>query len=159
MLFLCHQAGLWWLVQVAVGAGQLHISNLSWHSQVHYAVKTLSHLTIMSSWKLLSHWTSSPLTCLIHPQGLLSILRRLKQSPEQEVQILLLGLDNAGKTTLLKQLAAENISHITPTQVPICTHSHTSGSHTEWSSLYLHISRKVVSLYFSGKQIYKSQKC
>lgn len=30
--------------------------------------------------------------------------------------MLLLGLDNAGKTTLLKQLAAEDISHITPTQ-------------------------------------------
>ncbi|XP_040013351.1 ADP-ribosylation factor-like protein 3 isoform X3 [Xiphias gladius] len=48
--------------------------------------------------------------------GLLSILRRLKQSPEQEVRLLLLGLDNAGKTTLLKQLSAEDISHITPTQ-------------------------------------------
>ncbi|XP_062340380.1 ADP-ribosylation factor-like protein 3 [Osmerus eperlanus] len=48
--------------------------------------------------------------------GLLSILRRLKQSPDQEVRLLLLGLDNAGKTTLLKQLASEDISHITPTQ-------------------------------------------
>ncbi|KAL6096861.1 arl3 [Pungitius sinensis] len=48
--------------------------------------------------------------------GLLSILRRLKQSPEREVRLLLLGLDNSGKTTLLKQLAAEDISHITPTQ-------------------------------------------
>uniref|UniRef100_A0A672ZHA5 ADP-ribosylation factor-like protein 3 n=1 Tax=Sphaeramia orbicularis TaxID=375764 RepID=A0A672ZHA5_9TELE len=48
--------------------------------------------------------------------GLLSILRRLKHTPEQEVRLLLLGLDNAGKTTLLKQLAAEDISHITPTQ-------------------------------------------
>lgn len=50
-------------------------------------------------------------------QGLLSILRRLKQSPDQEVRLLLLGLDNAGKTTVLKQLLAEDISHITPTQV------------------------------------------
>ncbi|XP_061887804.1 ADP-ribosylation factor-like protein 3 isoform X1 [Entelurus aequoreus] len=48
--------------------------------------------------------------------GLLSILRRLKQPQDQEVRLLLLGLDNAGKTTLLKQLAAEDISHITPTQ-------------------------------------------
>uniref|UniRef100_A0A672ZHI5 ADP-ribosylation factor-like protein 3 n=1 Tax=Sphaeramia orbicularis TaxID=375764 RepID=A0A672ZHI5_9TELE len=40
----------------------------------------------------------------------------LKHTPEQEVRLLLLGLDNAGKTTLLKQLAAEDISHITPTQ-------------------------------------------
>ncbi|CAJ0961107.1 unnamed protein product [Ranitomeya imitator] len=49
-------------------------------------------------------------------QGLLSILRKLKSAPDQEVRILLLGLDNAGKTTLLKQLASEDISHITPTQ-------------------------------------------
>lgn len=66
---------------------------------------------------------------LIRVQGLLSILRRLKQTPDQEVRLLLLGLDNAGKTTLLKQLAAEDISHITPTQVRnICT------SHFYWSA-------------------------
>lgn len=43
-------------------------------------------------------------------------MRKLKSAPDQEVRILLLGLDNAGKTTLLKQLASEDISHITPTQ-------------------------------------------
>lgn len=32
------------------------------------------------------------------------------------MRILLLGLDNAGKTTLLKHLANEDINHITPTQ-------------------------------------------
>lgn len=48
--------------------------------------------------------------------GLLSILRKLKSAPDQEVRILLLGLDNAGKTTLLKTLASEDITHITPTQ-------------------------------------------
>lgn len=32
---------------------------------------------------------------------------------------LILGLDNAGKTTLLKRLAKEEISHISPTQVII----------------------------------------
>ncbi|KAL7990649.1 hypothetical protein Chor_014079 [Crotalus horridus] len=47
---------------------------------------------------------------------MLSILRKLKSAPDQEVRILLLGLDNAGKTTLLKQLASEDITHITPTQ-------------------------------------------
>ncbi|XP_053446580.1 ADP-ribosylation factor-like protein 3 [Nycticebus coucang] len=49
-------------------------------------------------------------------KGLLSILCKLKSAPDQEVRILLLGLDNAGKTTLLKQLASEDISHIIPTQ-------------------------------------------
>ncbi|XP_026276146.1 ADP-ribosylation factor-like protein 3 [Frankliniella occidentalis] len=48
--------------------------------------------------------------------GLLAILRKLKSSPDKELRILLLGLDNAGKTTLLKSLASEDIAHITPTQ-------------------------------------------
>ena len=49
-------------------------------------------------------------------QGLLALLRKLKSTPDKELRILLLGLDNAGKTTLLKHLASEDISHITPTQ-------------------------------------------
>ncbi|CAH8532250.1 unnamed protein product [Heterobilharzia americana] len=48
--------------------------------------------------------------------GLLNLLRRLKSKPEQEIRILLLGLDNAGKTTILKHLASEDISQTTPTQ-------------------------------------------
>ncbi|OWK08088.1 hypothetical protein Celaphus_00008631 [Cervus elaphus hippelaphus] len=60
----------------------------------------------------------APSCCFAPPPcGLLSILRKLKSAPDQEVRILLLGLDNAGKTTLLKQLASEDISHITPTQI------------------------------------------
>jgi GTPase SAR1 family protein len=47
----------------------------------------------------------------------LALLRKLRSSPEQELRILLLGLDNAGKTTLLKSLASEDVTHITPTQV------------------------------------------
>lgn len=49
-------------------------------------------------------------------QGLLSMLKRLRSSPDRELRILLLGLDNAGKTTLMKKLASEDVSHITPTQ-------------------------------------------
>lgn len=49
-------------------------------------------------------------------QGLLSMLKRLRSSPDKELRILLLGLDNAGKTTLMKKLASEDVSHITPTQ-------------------------------------------
>ncbi|XP_053947269.1 ADP-ribosylation factor-like protein 3 [Anastrepha obliqua] len=47
--------------------------------------------------------------------GLLSLLRKLRPSPDKEARILLLGLDNAGKTTILKQLASEEISTVTPT--------------------------------------------
>eukprot|EP00794_Sanderia_malayensis_P005738 gene5738-6441_t len=48
--------------------------------------------------------------------GLLSMIRKLKNRDVQDMRILLLGLDNAGKTTILKALASEDISHITPTQ-------------------------------------------
>eukprot|EP00993_Chasmostoma_nieuportense_P004530 NODE_5196_length_685_cov_34.620072_g5033_i0.p1 GENE.NODE_5196_length_685_cov_34.620072_g5033_i0~~NODE_5196_length_685_cov_34.620072_g5033_i0.p1 ORF type:complete len:180 (+),score=41.84 NODE_5196_length_685_cov_34.620072_g5033_i0:62-601(+) len=47
--------------------------------------------------------------------GLLTLLRGLKKS-EKEARLLFLGLDNAGKTTCLKQLSDEDISHISPTQ-------------------------------------------
>ncbi|XP_057657231.1 ADP-ribosylation factor-like protein 3 isoform X1 [Diorhabda carinulata] len=47
--------------------------------------------------------------------GLLAILRKLRTAPEKELRLLLLGLDNAGKTTILKTLASEDISNITPT--------------------------------------------
>ena len=48
--------------------------------------------------------------------GLLSLLKKFKSSPEREIRILLLGLDNAGKTTTLRKLASEDITQITPTQ-------------------------------------------
>lgn len=48
-------------------------------------------------------------------QGLLALLRKLRSAPEKEVRILLLGLDNAGKTTILKQLASEEVTQVTPT--------------------------------------------
>jgi GTPase SAR1 family protein len=47
--------------------------------------------------------------------GLLSLLRKLKRS-EKEARILILGLDNAGKTTILKTLADEDATETAPTQ-------------------------------------------
>jgi len=47
--------------------------------------------------------------------GLLSILKKMKKD-EKEARILMLGLDNAGKTTILKKLSEEDITHIMPTQ-------------------------------------------
>jgi len=43
------------------------------------------------------------------------LLRNLKKD-DQELRVLMLGLDNSGKTTALKKLAEEDISTITPTQ-------------------------------------------
>jgi len=45
---------------------------------------------------------------------LLQILRKLKQK-EKEVRILMLGLDNAGKTTIWKKFNGEDINTISPT--------------------------------------------
>mmetsp|Transcript_54011 Transcript_54011/g.96119 ORF Transcript_54011/g.96119 Transcript_54011/m.96119 type:complete len:178 (-) Transcript_54011:267-800(-) len=47
--------------------------------------------------------------------GLLSLLRKLKRN-DNEARLLFLGLDNSGKTTCLKKLSDEDISHISPTQ-------------------------------------------
>eukprot|EP00746_Dinoflagellata_sp_MGD_P003387 gnl/MRDRNA2_/MRDRNA2_106586_c0_seq1.p1 gnl/MRDRNA2_/MRDRNA2_106586_c0~~gnl/MRDRNA2_/MRDRNA2_106586_c0_seq1.p1 ORF type:complete len:181 (-),score=49.53 gnl/MRDRNA2_/MRDRNA2_106586_c0_seq1:272-814(-) len=47
--------------------------------------------------------------------GLLGLVRKMKKS-DNEAAILVLGLDNAGKTTILKKLSDENIDNIMPTQ-------------------------------------------
>jgi ADP-ribosylation factor-like protein 2 len=46
--------------------------------------------------------------------GLLTTLKKLKEK-EREVRVLILGLDNAGKTTILKRINGENIDEISPT--------------------------------------------
>ncbi|GCA62731.1 small GTPase superfamily, ARF type [Kipferlia bialata] len=47
--------------------------------------------------------------------GLLDMLRRLRRGPK-ELRILMLGLDNAGKTTLLRRLSNEDVTCVMPTQ-------------------------------------------
>ncbi len=47
--------------------------------------------------------------------GLLKLLQKLKKS-DNEARVLVLGLDNAGKTTILRKLSAEDIDDIMPTQ-------------------------------------------
>ena len=46
--------------------------------------------------------------------GLLSILKKVKRK-EKEIRLLILGLDNAGKTTILKRFNGEDINTISPT--------------------------------------------
>ena len=48
--------------------------------------------------------------------GLLNILRGLRKGQEKEARILVLGLDNAGKTTILRALSDEETDNIAPTQ-------------------------------------------
>jgi len=48
--------------------------------------------------------------------GLLSLLKRLKRDDNKEGRILVLGLDNSGKTSVMKRMSSENIEEITPTQ-------------------------------------------
>uniref|UniRef100_A0A7S0YB38 ADP-ribosylation factor-like protein 3 n=1 Tax=Polytomella parva TaxID=51329 RepID=A0A7S0YB38_9CHLO len=47
--------------------------------------------------------------------GILNLIRGLKKR-DGEARILVLGLDNAGKTTILKSLSDEDITTITPTK-------------------------------------------
>eukprot|EP00250_Pteridium_aquilinum_P004149 c14379_g1_i1 orf=169-726(+) len=46
--------------------------------------------------------------------GLLSIIRKVKKK-EKEMRILMVGLDNAGKTTIVKRINGEDTSGISPT--------------------------------------------
>ncbi|CAH1127509.1 unnamed protein product [Ceutorhynchus assimilis] len=46
--------------------------------------------------------------------GFLTVLKKIKQK-EKEMRILILGLDNAGKTTILKRFNGEAIDTISPT--------------------------------------------
>lgn len=46
---------------------------------------------------------------------MLALLRKLRSGSDRELRILLVGLDNSGKTTILKQLASEEITQVTPT--------------------------------------------
>jgi len=46
--------------------------------------------------------------------GLLKILKKIKEK-EKEIRVLILGLDNAGKTTILKKFNGEDIDKISPT--------------------------------------------
>lgn len=46
--------------------------------------------------------------------GLMTILKKVK-SQEREIRILMLGLDNAGKSTVVKKLKGEDVQSISPT--------------------------------------------
>ena len=46
--------------------------------------------------------------------GLLKIIKKTKER-EKEMRLLILGLDNAGKTTILKKFNGEDITQVSPT--------------------------------------------
>jgi ADP-ribosylation factor-like protein 2 len=56
--------------------------------------------------------------------GLMTILRKVKMK-EHEMRLLVLGLDNAGKTTVVKHLKGEDVRSVSPTLgFDICTMAH-----------------------------------
>ena len=46
--------------------------------------------------------------------GVMSIVKKAKEK-EKEMRLLVLGLDNAGKTTIIKKFNGEDINEISPT--------------------------------------------
>ena len=46
--------------------------------------------------------------------GLLSVIKKVKAN-EKELRILMVGLDNAGKTTIVKRVNGEDIGSVSPT--------------------------------------------
>lgn len=48
--------------------------------------------------------------------GLLKYLKQMKKKGNSDKKLLVLGLDNAGKTTILKAIGEENIKTVKPTQ-------------------------------------------
>ena len=48
--------------------------------------------------------------------GLLDILVRSVEGNDRKVRVVVLGLENSGKTTIIKRLTDEDVEHITPTQ-------------------------------------------
>lgn len=48
-------------------------------------------------------------------KGLFSLLKKLRRA-DKEARILVLGLDNAGKTSLLKRLSEGDVTEVKPTQ-------------------------------------------
>lgn len=51
---------------------------------------------------------------IVKSMGLLSIIRKVKKK-EKEMRILMVGLDNAGKTTIVMRINGEDTSNISPT--------------------------------------------
>lgn len=46
--------------------------------------------------------------------GLLTVIKKVK-AKEKEIRLLMVGLDNAGKTTIVKKICGEDTSKISPT--------------------------------------------
>ena len=47
---------------------------------------------------------------------LINYLKRLQKHSDKEARILILGLDNGGKSTILKKFNNEEITHVMPTE-------------------------------------------
>eukprot|EP00055_Hartaetosiga_balthica_P011597 m.53263 g.53263 ORF g.53263 m.53263 type:complete len:228 (-) comp7657_c0_seq3:1515-2198(-) len=77
----------------------------------------VSHLHVLRNRQtdcLLRLFSLPQIVVVVVVMGLLTILKKLKQK-EKELRILILGLDNAGKTTILRKFNGDDIDEIMPT--------------------------------------------
>ncbi len=87
----------------------------------------------------------------INKQGIFDLIRKLR-SKGKEASILVLGLDNAGKTTILKKLSQEDITEIQPTHgFNIKNLVHEEFKLTLWDVGGQETIRQYWSNYFEGR--------
>jgi ADP-ribosylation factor-like protein 3 len=86
--------------------------------------------------------------------GLLSLLRgKGRRKSLEEARLLVLGLDNAGKTTLLRKLSEEDVESVTPTQgFNVKSLKHGSFKLTMWDVGGQRAVRQYWSNYFDGSE-------
>ena len=88
--------------------------------------------------------------------GLLNLLRSLKRT-DKEARILVLGLDNSGKTTILKALSEEDISTTQPTQgfnIKSLVHNGFKLNVWDIGGMYIHI-YTYIYIYIYRKHFFK----
>ncbi|KAJ7519792.1 hypothetical protein O6H91_20G055500 [Diphasiastrum complanatum] len=76
-------------------------------------VKRFLNCLVKNRW---NHWRKVLAVSCRPIMGLVALMNCFQRSRIKEARLLALGLDNAGKTTLLKCLSGEDITNIVPTQ-------------------------------------------
>ncbi|XP_072957212.1 ADP-ribosylation factor-like protein 2 [Typha angustifolia] len=93
----------------------LYFPSLFLPSSLHFSEFVVSSIVItLTTTQVLSNPSFEICSSDPFPMGLLSIIRKIKRK-EKEMRILMVGLDNSGKTTIVLKINGEDTSVISPT--------------------------------------------